>query len=346
MSRVVRILIATLAALVVAGPAFAGSARAAAAAAPFGSLTINAAASNSNGTAPDLYVNAMTGDDRNRCLRPEDACLTIQAAIDRIPAVLDRDVVVHIAAGNYGGDLYLGDRISPKRFGVTVLGEPGVVIDGVGTQETGLSIANIASVIIKNLEFRGFTGHGIVLDRVRLVQLESIRLVANQGEGLHAEESSAVIVESIVEQNGGDGIYCTGGVFTIGDSPAATPGVPRLPTRTIDEGGSDDGGRRAGAGRREAVRRGGCLLERGRGDHGFGLQREFRRLGQRHRQRRRARGERTAASSTSPGAATSTVQDNVQFQMMSGCAGLVCRYANSQVSGDCETINYGTCSPN
>jgi hypothetical protein len=308
-------------------------------------MTINAAASNSNGTAPDLYVNAMTGDDRNRCLRPEDACLTIQAAIDRIPAIVDRDVVVHIAAGNYGGDLFLEDRISPKRFGVTILGEPGVVIDGVGTQATGLTIANISSVIIKNLDFRGFTGHGIVLDRVRLVRVESVRLSGNLGEGLHSEESSAVIVESIVEQNGGDGIFCMGGVFTIGDSPAATPGVPRIPTRTTDEGGSDDGGL---VRVRDAERPyGGVVVS---SNAGVGIMALTCNVSFAGWASVLGNGGGVAARHGGivdfAGRNDVTVQNNAQFQTMSGCAGLVCRYANSQVDGECQTINYGVCSPN
>ena len=63
----------------------------------------------------DLYVDANSGADTNDCLSQVTACETIQAALDRIPLLVDGDVTVHIGAGTYDGELILGPRTAiPK----------------------------------------------------------------------------------------------------------------------------------------------------------------------------------------------------------------------------------------
>lgn len=58
-----------------------------------------------------LYVET-TGSDSNNCLTVGTACLTIQAAVNRIPKEVNHNVQITVGAGTFGGFVLAGFRVS------------------------------------------------------------------------------------------------------------------------------------------------------------------------------------------------------------------------------------------
>lgn len=148
------------------------------------------------GATMDLYVSGPSGNDSSTCQSPNNGCLTIQAAIDRIPIVLDRNVTIHITPGTYTESLLLTDRLAPKGHTIRLVGNAyGVRIDGLKQKPNGIVITHSPKVILENLEVTGFTEAGVLL--------------------LHSDAS---LVSSLIFQNLSHGMVCEYGNLVIESS--------------------------------------------------------------------------------------------------------------------------------
>ena len=158
----------------------------------------------------DLYVNGSFGSDSSTCQNANNACLTIQAAIDRIPIVMDQDVTVHVAAGTYAESLLLVDRLAPKGNTIRLVGDVnGVRLTGMKEQAIGIQITHSPSVVLENFQVTGFTEAGILL--------------------LH---SDATIVNSQILWNLSHGVVCEFGNLVFG------PGNPMRGVSLLNNAGT------------------------------------------------------------------------------------------------------------
>lgn len=148
------------------------------------------------GATMDLYVSGPSGNDSSTCQSANNGCLTIQAAIDRIPIVLDRNVNIHIAPGTYAESVLLTGRLAPKGHTIRLVGNAyGVRIDGQKEKPNGILITRSPRVVLENLEVTGFTEAGVLL--------------------LHSDAS---LVSSLVFQNLSHGVVCEYGNLVIESS--------------------------------------------------------------------------------------------------------------------------------
>ena len=141
----------------------------------------------------DLYVSGMSGNDSVTCLNANNGCRTIQAAIDRIPIVLDQHVIVHIAPGTYSESLMLADRLAPKGHEIRLIGDPGVVrLAGARLMPVGILIKNSPRVVLENLEITEYTEAGVLVQHSEAL-LTSTRVVWNRSHALVCEYGDLVI---------------------------------------------------------------------------------------------------------------------------------------------------------
>ena len=156
-----------------------------------------------------LYVNALAGDDGNPCNTPERACRSLQAAFDRIPPILKEVVVVSVAAGTYTGEAVLMDRLSPRDLPIHVIGEKGVtILDGLGELDTGIAVYRAPRVTLAGLSVTGFRRAGLSFAHTAPIEISTTRIFSNLGVGVQIQNTEAVMMESVVDANGGHGILC------------------------------------------------------------------------------------------------------------------------------------------
>lgn len=156
-----------------------------------------------------LYVDARTGDDKNPCDALDRACLSLQAAFDRIPPILSEEVLVMMAPGTYTAGAVLRDRLSPRGLSIHVLGEGGgTFLDGRGEVDTGIAVYRAPGVTLTGLSVTGFRQAGLSFDHTAPIEISSTRIYSNLGVGVQLQNTEAVVTESIVDENGGHGILC------------------------------------------------------------------------------------------------------------------------------------------
>lgn len=166
-----------------------------------------------------LYVDALNGVDSNDCGRSYEPCRSIQAAINTVPMVFDRDITVRIAPGTYEGGIAIIGRISPFGAKLTLIGEPGeVVVTGPAGMENGISILHSFNVVLENLRVEGFPGRGIAVMDALGSEIRSVAIAGNK-DGLFLGDSETLIVGGSIENNLRHGINCEGGWLTVGFQP-------------------------------------------------------------------------------------------------------------------------------
>jgi len=176
---------------------------------------------------PHFYVDALVGEDTELC-GPDPAfpCRTIQAAIDRIPIVFHRDIVVHVASGVYPGGILISGRTTPNRSRVRVVGEAeGTIVSGPAGETTGVSVIQSHNVVLENLDIRGFPDAGVRVMFSPGARLESLSL-SNNGDGAFLGESDTVVRRGVFNDNLRNGVACQGGwvAFTGDSAPHAFVG--------------------------------------------------------------------------------------------------------------------------
>lgn len=80
-----------------------------------------------------LYVET-TGSDSNDCLSVSTACLTIQAALDRIPKVINHAVTVTVGIGNFAGFMVSGFQEATYPNQLIIQGTIGAFVPATGWQ--------------------------------------------------------------------------------------------------------------------------------------------------------------------------------------------------------------------
>jgi hypothetical protein len=168
-----------------------------------------------------LFVDGTTGQDSSKCGTALAPCRTIQAAVDRVPMVFQRDTRIIIAPGTYDGGIMIVGRISPRMAALTLAGEPGqVVITGPAGVEHGIAIIHSYHVVLQNLRIEGFTGTGVkILDSLD-TELRSVEIDGGQ-DGVLLGESRTTIVGGSVQNSLRHGINCEGGWVVV--APSADP---------------------------------------------------------------------------------------------------------------------------
>ncbi len=164
----------------------------------------------------EFFVNGLSGNDSSSCQSPRNGCLTIQAAIDRIPIVLDRHVSVHVAPGTYAESLILADRLAPKGHEIRLIGDAeGVRLNGMKERQIGILIRNSPRVVLENFEVTEFTEAGVLVLHSD-VSLANARIVWNLSHGVVCEYSHLLIETGAVARgvsllgNAGSGLLATG----------------------------------------------------------------------------------------------------------------------------------------
>jgi len=149
----------------------------------------------------ELFVDARMSNDLGSCRSAGNSCRTIQAAIDRIPAVLTQDVIVHLASGVYVEPLLLADRLAPQGHTIRLTGEPQATIK----------------------PDPSFPGDGITVRRSPLVVLENL-IIEGFANGVHVRLSDVVISNTRISGNALNGILIEKGWVTL-QSATSGPGV-------------------------------------------------------------------------------------------------------------------------
>lgn len=307
-----------------------------------------------------LFVDSISGNDDPSCTREGKRCRTIQAAIDRIPAVLGGDAIIHILPGDYEGDLRLMDRLCPLGSTITLRGEtiltfaPGVtegaVILGDGLAKTGITVERACAVTLENLTIRGFVGNGVALVNTPMVRIVSTLIDTNGGHGLSVEDAKAEIYQSVITSNAGDGISCDRSHLRIGNSVLASwPGGGRFGTFRADTG-QDDPVSPVGVGAYRAAMAqmptGGVVIA-GNGSDGLnslGCEAIF---GGWAIVSENALGLRTDHGGVIDFAMRPDimVKGNTAGQLEARCHGMIEGYIHAMIGGACESCFYGVCRP-
>jgi hypothetical protein len=153
--------------------------------------------------ALDLYVDGSLGDDDNNGLSPATAKKTIQAAIKTLPARIDGNATVHIAAGVYREYVQIvGITLNPSGA-LTIVGDPTTVpstsvdpdVRITGSDDDVTKVRGIGMAIINTV---GYTIKGIVFDRC-------------SGYGVTARYSAGTFVNCKSKLNTYDGFECEQG---------------------------------------------------------------------------------------------------------------------------------------
>jgi len=166
-------------------------------------------------TASVLYVDIVRGSDEYICTTPAKPCATIQAAVDRIPAVLAVDVTVHIAPGVYAEGVVIAGRISPHRVSVRLHGMPGAVLDGESTIRTGFLVDGVSGVVVESLLIRNFAGSGIQVRNSDPATIRSCVVQGNGEDGIHMTRATVRIEETMIGANGRNGVVCDRGELVL-----------------------------------------------------------------------------------------------------------------------------------
>lgn len=295
----------------------------------------------------DIYVSADTGNDMGQCLSPDDACRSIQGAIDKIPMTIESKVTVHIALGTYPGGIVLADRLSPNRSVIHLRGEPRAAISGDGVQQTGLSIFKVSGIVLENLDVTGFTGSGVVVHYTCPFDLVKSTITANGGHGIDAKLSSGSIVQSVISDNAKNGITWDVGTLTLADAPYSPSPVPRGPRKLdadINPVPFDQS--IPGSAARMALRNGGVIIERNAGIGLLAVASDVSFHGW-----ARVKDNAVGLSALHGGRidlmlrADVTVQSNRSYQLLADCHGDVEHYGRAPVAVTCEELEYGVCRP-
>jgi len=164
----------------------------------------------------DLYVNAATGNDSNNGLTPSSPKRTIQAAVDRIPGVLNGDVTIHIAPGTYAETVILSQRVCLHDEEITFRGEPEAEITGSGLRGTGLTLSYAAGVVLENLWVHDTTFYDVASYHTSTT-VRGCRFGdapgLGAGGGLSISGGRAVVENTRSARHNNDGIICTQGAF-------------------------------------------------------------------------------------------------------------------------------------
>lgn len=135
----------------------------------------------------ELFVDAGMGNDLGSCRAAGNACRTIQAAIDRIPAVLTQDVTVRVASGVYLEPLLLADRLAPQGHSIRLIGTPEATIkSGPSHLGNGVTVRRSAPIVLENLNIEGFA-NGVHI-RLSEVVINNTRIGGNAQNGILCEK--------------------------------------------------------------------------------------------------------------------------------------------------------------
>jgi len=163
----------------------------------------------------DLYVNDVTGDDTNSGMSSGAPKKTIQAAVDRVPAILTGQVTIHIADGFYSEEIYIPNQVIKDGHSIVLVGNvtapENVVLTGNGILETGIATFGIGKV--RGLTVTDFTEAGIEIALGDL-GVRDCRVTDNGEVGIRIHDAGAEIKDTVVENNTGAGITLSAGGST------------------------------------------------------------------------------------------------------------------------------------
>jgi hypothetical protein len=155
----------------------------------------------------DLYVDAVTGDDKNDGLSPITAKLTIQAAVDAIPMALGGDATVHIASGTYSEFVWIGRRSRLGVFAISIVGDEAapssVILDGKSIHDSAFFIDDFY-VTISGVWMTGFAE--AIHANESIVSLSDCTLSQNTDVAVFAANSTLQMANVVISGNSGSGI--------------------------------------------------------------------------------------------------------------------------------------------
>jgi hypothetical protein len=158
-----------------------------------------------------IYISA-TGSDSNDCASAATACRSLQHAHDTVAAKGEIDV---LTAGDYGSVnitksvSILGNGLASVPgaaggFAITIkagdadsVNLSGLHIEGFGAGASGIAVFTVKSLTVQNCEVRNFTASGI-------------------GISVTTNEATIAISNTVVSENGADGIFLQPGGSNVG----------------------------------------------------------------------------------------------------------------------------------
>jgi hypothetical protein len=162
----------------------------------------------------DLYVDAVTGNDNNAGIFPGSPKQTINAAIQRIPAILGGDVTVHIANGTYREEILLFQRFRTGPFGIRLLGNEAapelVVLDGTDVPSVwGGGIRSIdLPVEVSGMTITGFSDAGVSASHGGSLMIHHCRIINNARTGIEANNGGYIEVsDCTISGNAHTGVW-------------------------------------------------------------------------------------------------------------------------------------------
>jgi hypothetical protein len=161
----------------------------------------------------DLYVNTATGDDDNSGVTASAPKRTIQAAVNRIPAVVTGNVTVRIAAGTYQENVLVEHRDVLNDATITLQGDPAApsnVLLIASNPLHALRLAGVRSIVVDGVEIRSATNSALFVSDSSGVTIRNsvLRLSTN---GLFAIRSSVDADSTTITENSGNGLACIAG---------------------------------------------------------------------------------------------------------------------------------------
>jgi hypothetical protein len=172
----------------------------------------------------DLFVDARMGNDLGSCRTAGNSCRTIQAAIDRIPAVLTQDVTVHIASGTSLESLLMADRLAPQGHSLRLVGEPQATLKPTPSYAgDGVIVRRSPLLIMENLIIQRFP-NGVMVRLSDLV-VNNSRITGNVGDGIRSEKGWVILQAAAagpgvtIQDNAGSGIFASCGSHVQFDGP-------------------------------------------------------------------------------------------------------------------------------
>ena len=169
-----------------------------------------------------IYVNATTGNDADSGLTTDTAKQTIQAAWNMIPPLVEQNITIHLAEGQYREQVLLTGKvlINDAKIHIEGVAAPQPVVEMRGDLETnpntpmrdyGFHAISQDRIIIRNIRFQYYAIAAIFLQKDSEAEIRNCKFNYNK-HGIHSERSSFVAADCDIDDgvSGGDiavGLY-------------------------------------------------------------------------------------------------------------------------------------------